>query len=227
MKSIRLRGFTAVIALVVGTMALSGCTWLFGPGFGLPDEFVDQVGEGTLDAVEQDLGVEINRGGSPPAFNSEYMASPYIMTATTVPNDFSFPGDQFADQYFRFYDQNESDQTINVQLAQGGSVGEGMGGYISGRFNRFTVFVIVDSVRSSDGAETQSLRVFSGKLESGGITEYQHALVMLDDGGNDGFIPNDTGRAFNDGDDFAARTTFPATNTVPATAPQRSDSALQ
>lgn len=223
----KMRRFMTVGALIVGTIALSGCTWLFGPSFGLPDEFVDQVGEETLDAVEQDLGVAINRGGSPPSFNSEYVASPYIMTSTTVPDDLNFPGAQFSDQYFRFFDQNDREQTISVQIAQADTVGEGIGGYISGRFNRFTVFVIADSVRSGDGAETQLLRVFSGTLDSNGISEYQHALVMLDDGGFDGFIPNDTGRAFEDGDDFAEETPFPQANVLPTAATLRNDSALE
>lgn len=227
MKSLRLKRFTTALALVFATAALSGCTWLFGPGFGLPDEFVAQVGEETLEAVEQDLDVTINRGGSPPTFNSEYVASPYVLTATTVPGDAFFPGDEFADQYFKFFDQNESEQTVSVQVAQGNTIGEGLGGYISGRLNRFTVFVIVDSVRSTDGAQTKLLRVFSGTLRSGGVSDYQHALVMLDDGGNDGFIPNDTGRAFSDGDDFAGLSPFPTANELSITAPLRSDSVQQ
>lgn len=226
MESFRFRRFMTVFALVVGVMALSGCTWLLGPSFGLPDEFVDQVGEETLDAVEQELGVAIYRGSSPPTFNSEYLASPYLMTATTVPDDLNDVGDQFGDQYFRFFDQNEDAQTIAVQVAQGDSIGEGMGGYISGRFNRFTVFVIVNSVRD-DGAESQVLRVFSGRLRSDGIRDYEQALVMLDDGGFSGYIPIDTGRAFEDGDGFAAGTPFPTANVIPAAAPQRSDSVLE
>ncbi len=229
MQLFSIRRFATVFVLVLGTMALSGCAWLLGPTRGLPRDFVDQVGEEPLRMVEEDLGVAINRGSNPPTFpvfGGEYLASPYVLTETTIPNDFASPGTTFADQYFRFFDQNEATQEIAVQIAQGGSIGDGIGGYISGRFNSFTVFVIVDSVRTSDGAETQSLRVFSGRLTDEGIRDYQHALVMLENNGHSGFIDNDTGRSLEDADGLAERTPFPTTELPSSTLP-RSDSAVQ
>lgn len=230
MRLFSIRRLSTVLVLILGTVALSGCAWVLGPTRGLPRDFTDQVGEEPLRVVEEELGVTINRGGSPPTFpgfGGEYLASPYVMTETTVPNDFASPGTSFADQYFRFFDQNEATQEISVQLAQGGNIGDGIGGYISGRFNSFTVFVIVDSVRTSDGAETQSLRVFSGRLTDDGIRDYQHALVMLENNGNSGFIANDTGRSFEDGDGLAERSSFPTVNELPSSTLPRSDSAVQ
>jgi hypothetical protein len=144
-----------------------------------------------------DMGMVINKGVDPPDMEGEYLATPYELIGTTVANDYSL-GTYFADYYFRLYDQDNDDLTIKLDYYNGGEQGSGLGGFISGSGNKFSVFIEVHS--EYQGYKATLLHVLSGKMTDDGIEDFYFANYMLDNNGNEGgvWIENDEGRVLID-----------------------------
>jgi hypothetical protein len=155
----------------------------------------------------KDWGVPVYTGNTPPNFEGTYLISPSILEESNIEDD---PiGEQFADVYITFSNQNNSNQTVDIEYLQMNSVSKGIG-YFIGTGNSFTVFVrIVTS--DEHGHLCSSTQVYSGSLISDSIKDFYLSLVMTDDGGDpdDDLIENGDGRLFYDSDGISERTTKP------------------
>jgi hypothetical protein len=154
-----------------------------------------------------DMGMVINKGVDPPDIANEYLASPYELKATTVSNDWSI-GTIFADYYFRLYDQDNDKLTIKLDYYNGGENGTGLGGFISGSGNKFSIFVVVNS--EYNGYEAKLIHIISGKITDDGIEDFYFTNYMLDNYGNLGevWIENGEGRVFVDSDGLSPITEY-------------------
>lgn len=56
-----------------------------------------------------------------------------------------------------------------------------------------------------EGFIAEGIIIISGKMTAEGIYDYKFANFMLDNHGHTGFIPNNTGRIFEDEDGVAER----------------------
>jgi hypothetical protein len=164
----------------------------------LSEDILNFVPDETLQQI-MDMGMVINKGVDPPDMEGEYLASPYEMIATTVADDYSL-GTIFADYYFRLYDQDNDNLTIKLDYYNGGEQGSGLGGFISGNGNEFSVFIEVNSEYS--GYEATLLHLISGTMTDDGIKDFYFTNYMLDNNGNEGgvWIENDEGRVLIDSD---------------------------
>ncbi len=144
------------------------------------------------------LGMTINGGETPPALNGAYLASPFILKASNVPND--YVGYAFADYTVTFYDQNNDDLTIKVDYVNGPESGSGLGGFVVGSDSKFTVFAEVNS--EYYGYTAKMVHVVSGTLTGTSIQNLYFANFMLDNNGNLGglWIANGEGRVIYDSD---------------------------
>lgn len=61
------------------------------------------------------LGMVINRGETPPSLTGSFFATPFILKASNVPNDFGI-GYAFADYNVLFYEQNNDNLTIRLTI---------------------------------------------------------------------------------------------------------------
>lgn len=181
---------------------------------GISRDILDFVSEEELAILEDTLGVTIYRGNKPPQLDFSMKASPMLLTKTNVPGDVSL-GTRYADMYMKVYDQNDREFTIEVDYLQmnydSGNVvatSTGLGSYVIGNGTGFSIFAKIETV--SQGDETLMLQLFSGRLVSNGIADFQTAILMLENYGSSRFIPNGTGRAFSDGDNMSEFTEFPA-----------------
>jgi hypothetical protein len=156
------------------------------------------VSDETLNQII-DMGMIINKGVDPPDLEGEYLASPYELIGTTVEDDYSL-GTVFADYYFRLYDQDDDNLSIKLDYYNGGEQGSGLGGFISGKGDKFSVFVEVNSEYS--GYEATLLHVISGTMTEDGIKDFYFTNYMLDNNGNEGnvWIEEETGRVLKDSD---------------------------
>jgi hypothetical protein len=154
-----------------------------------------------------DMGMVINRGIDPPDLEGEYLASPYELTATNVADDYSL-GTIFADYYFRLYDQDNDKLTIKLDYYNGGEQGSGLGGFISGKGDNFSVFIEVNS--EYNGYEATLLHVISGTMTKDGIKNFYFTNYMLDNNGNEGgvWIENGEGRVLFDNDKISPVTPY-------------------
>lgn len=150
------------------------------------------------------LGMVVNRGETPPALNGAYLGAPFILKASNVPGD--YVGYAFADYYVTFYDQNNDNLTIKVDYVNGPESGSGLGGFIVGSGNNFTIFAEVNSTYY--GYNAKMVHVVSGTLTETGIQNLYFANFMLNNYDNLGgyWIAEGEGRVIYDSDGFSPKT---------------------
>ncbi len=177
---------------------------------GILNTIIQIMGQENIDMIENDLEMIIHRGENPPNIDDiTILFSPAVLMATNVPGDFAFPGQTFDDAYIRMHNYNSENYTIRFDRGQDVDPEPhfGEGSFIIGEGNSFTVFGPQESTYPE--GTVLSMNVFSGTLADGGIANAYYALIMLDNAGNSGLIPNDTGRSFEDGDQFSEATEWP------------------
>lgn len=169
---------------------------------GLTQDINSLVPQTTIDAMKN-LGMPINSGDTPPILGSGstgviYKASPFILKSSNRAGD--VPGHQFADYYVKFYNQNNTKLTLTLDYSNGGETGTGLGSFIVGTGNAFTVFAQVNS--TTKGYSAVLVHVISGTLTSTGIQNLYFANFMVDNKGNAGnvWINNGEGRVIYDSD---------------------------
>jgi len=156
----------------------------------LPDSIITEM---------EDLGMILNTGGSPSDVTGTYEVTPFILDSSNISSDYS--GMAFADLRFKLYDQNNEDLTIKVDYVNGPEEGSGLGSFIVGEGNEFTVVSEVTTVAYSDTAV--AAMVFSGELQDDGINEFYYANFMIENNGSSYFIKNGQGRVIYDSDGFS------------------------
>ena len=144
------------------------------------------------------LGMPVNKGLTPPHFEHIYLASPFILVNSNISYD--YPGKSFADYAIQFYDQNNDSLSVKVSYVNGPEEGSGLGAFISGSGNKFSVFVKVNSTYNNTNA--QMLHIISGTVTDSGIKDLYFANFMLNNYGNEyGYwIEQGEGRVIYDSD---------------------------
>jgi hypothetical protein len=150
-----------------------------------------------------DLGMIINRGETPPVLNGTYFASPFVLKASNVPND--TPGYTFSDYSLTLFEQNNDNLSVKMDYYNGGESGTGIGGFVVGTNNKFTVFAEVNSTYI--GYTAKMVHVVSGTLTATGIEDLYFANFMLDNFDNLGgiWIAEGEGRIIYDSDGFSEK----------------------
>lgn len=171
---------------------------------GLTQEINNLIPDSIITAMV-DLGMPINRGGTPPVLAGTYLANPFILKASNILYD--NPGNAFADYYVTFYDQNNDNLSIKLDYTNGPESGSGLGGFIVGTGDQFSVFAEVNSTYSTFNAKL--VQVISGKLTAEGIKDFYFANFMLDNFGNPGqvWIADGEGRVIYDSNLLASKVT--------------------
>ena len=217
-KTIRLRNYLVLLATV---LILFSCKKEEEEDLstGFSDDIENFVPDSTIQAL-RDLGMAINEGKEPPMLEGTYLASPYVMVSSNVPNESYDIGERFVD--YKHYLKNQNNETLTIEMDREGinyysgaliSKSTGNGAFISGYNDDFTAFIILEGERylsEGDTSYSLTLHVISGTIAQEGIQEFQSALLMLDDYGDefDHYIPVNTGRVFHDEDSIAYREGF-------------------
>lgn len=169
---------------------------------GLTQDVTDLVPQEILDEME-DLGLPIYGGIDPPNIEGRFVASPFILLASNRQSD--VPGYQFQDYYVAFKEQDDRELTIMMDYENGSEMGNGLGSFIVGDGNRFSVFVEV--ISESNGETASFVHIVSGELTETGIKDLYFANFMLDNRGNPSgaWIEEGEGRVAFDSDGFSER----------------------
>lgn len=156
-------------------------------------------------AILDSLGMPINRGGNPPSIEGTYLVSPNNLFSSNRGNDII--GNQFADLSLTLSEQNTENLTVITQTTQLSIEGEGVGSYIVGEGNEFTIFSKLLSVDFERNDSTLSSEIYSGTIDKEGIINFYYCLIMLDDYGdpNNRWIEIGDARVFYDSDGLAER----------------------
>ena len=156
----------------------------------LPDSIITEM---------EDLGMILNTGGNPSDVEGIYEVTPFVLDSSNIPSDYS--GSTFSDLRFKLYNQNNEDLTIKVDYVNGPEEGSGLGSFIVGDGNKFTVVSEVTTVAYSDTAVVAML--FSGELKEDGIKDFYYANFMIENNGGTYYIENGQGRVIYDSDGFS------------------------
>ena len=181
--------------LILGLLAITGT--------GITTNVSNLVPQYILDEMKA-LGMPIYTGTNPPAIpTATYLLNPTILYNSNIATDTI--GAQFSDQNVRFYNYSSSALTISVDVIETSSSTTGIGAFIIGNNNSFSVFA--ESTLTKNGYTAKVIRAFSGTVSSGGITNFYTSIFMKDDGGDPGnvFISNGQGRVAYDSDGFSPK----------------------
>lgn len=207
--------FTA-IRLSARLLALGGLLALFtascqpkkvdtDPAKGLSGKIQRIVPPAVLDEMRA-KGLVINEGSQPPQLDGIFIASPYTLLSPYGSEDSWQQGRVIDDYKFRFYDQAGDD--LKLDIKQSNETATGLGSFVSGFGNKFTIFAQTEGVQS--GIENTQLSVISGEVSANGIINFQYAFTITAKTGdtqNDTLIPVGKARVWEDGDQVANKTT--------------------
>jgi len=151
------------------------------------------------------MGMPINGGGEPPELEGTYNVSTFVLDSSNVPDDYS--GKVFADFKITFYNFNPRKLTVKITYENGQESGEGIGSYIVGTDNKFSVFCEIKA-RQLVFYKADAIFVLTGTIVDGGIEDFYYANFMVDNHGNklDLWIENGQGRIIYDEDGFSEKT---------------------
>ena len=168
---------------------------------GLTKEITDLVPPAILDSIEK-YNFEIYGGMNPPDITGSYLANPFVLEASNVPGD--FVGRTLADYKVTFDNVDLSNLELSLTYENGPERGIGIGSYIVGEGNRFSVFLKVD-VEHTSGYKAEAVTVISGVKTNLGIADFRTAVFVIEDFGDPGnyFIEIGQGRIVVDGDGLA------------------------
>ncbi len=171
---------------------------------GLSKNINDLVPEETLNTIKN-MGMPIYGGGEPPKIEGTYKISPLILANSNISSD--QVGQRFSDGIVTFSNQNNDDLTIDTKITFTNTSGNGIGSFIVGSGNRFSVFVKIDG--ESNGQAYTSIDVYSGIISERGIENLYYAIFMIDDKGDAKgiLIENGQGRVLYDSDGISERIT--------------------
>lgn len=163
----------------------------------LSKEIKNIVPDSTLTKIIE-LGMPIFKGSKPTNLVNYYLASPFILKESNIPADYT--GKSFSDYSFHLYDQDNENLSIKLDYYNGGEEGSGLGGFISGNGDDFSVFIKVHSTYK--GGQADLIHIISGTMTDGGIKDLYFANFMLNNYGNAGgvWIENEQGRIIYDSD---------------------------
>lgn len=151
----------------------------------------------------KEVGLPIYTGDNPPQVEFSFECAPYILKNSNM--EWDEIGKEYATLYFKFFDQDNKNLKIKSYYEQASTINSGLGGYIVGEGNFFTIFLEVVSTSTDDNHTNIMTRVFSGEMTSNGIKNLHAALFMVDDNGDpeDKYMPIGGGRLFYDEDGFS------------------------
>jgi hypothetical protein len=176
------------------------------PAKGLSDKIQSIVPKAVLDDMRT-KGLVINEGSQPPQLDGIFIASPYTLLSPYGSEDSWQPGRVIDDYKFKFYDQAGDD--VKLDIKQSNETATGLGSFVSGFGNKFTIFAQTKGVQS--GIENTQLSVVSGELSATGIINFQYAFTITAKNGdtrNETLIPVGKARVWEDGNQVANKTTM-------------------
>jgi len=148
----------------------------------------------------KDLGLKINGGNKPPNVEGTYLVSPFVLVKSNFDDSWS-PGYQISDMEITFYGQDNAKQTIMTDYVNAGQEGKGLGSFITGSGNKFSIFV--QSEDTMYDVPFTSIQVYSGEISSAGIKNLQFATMVTVP--NEYTIDRGQGRLFYDSDKLSVR----------------------
>ena len=159
----------------------------------IPDDILEKFKE---------LGITINGGNNPPNIEGTYFISPYILVKSNFADGFD-PGYRFADMLMTFSKQDNAKLTVVCDYINGPGTGNGLGSFITGNGNKFSVYTEISGTLS--GYTFKSVEIYSGEITPSGIKGFYDAFIVTKEAPST--IKRGQGRLIYDSDGFSERIT--------------------
>jgi hypothetical protein len=121
-------------------------------------------------------GMPITEGTVPPNIEGIFISKPHTLVTPYGPEDDYKAGHEFADFIMRFSNQNTTDLSVQIETKNAGGVGTGVGGFIAGNGNKFTLFAELNYV--SGTVTAKQIRIFSGEITPNGIKDFYTTILI-------------------------------------------------
>jgi len=199
-----------IILCLVAIIAieLSSCKKKDDPTVGFSEEIQKIVPDEILKDVRA-KGMVINEGKVPPNIEGNYIVEPVELLSPFGQDDPWRKGKIIDDYYYKFSRQSSDKKTVFIDYNNGGTDrGSGLGSFVSGNGNKFTIFSEV--VGTGSGVDYVMLQMFSGELTADKeIKNFQLSIYMKEKDESSGLgvlIPLNTGRIWFDNNKISKRT---------------------
>lgn len=169
------------------------------PGNGLSDKINNIIADSVIKAFES-RGLVINRGNNPPKVEGVFLASPFELHSPFGPADPYLKGRIIENYLYKIYDQVGDEAKVDYKNSVSDNA-IGLGSFISGSGNKFTLFA--KNTGTNNGINYRVVSIITGELTSAGIKDMQHAFVLTEKDGDDGnsiLMPEGKGRIWFDND---------------------------
>jgi hypothetical protein len=183
-------------------ITVTSCKTNSDPEVGLSEEIQKIVPTSILDDLRA-KGMAVNEGRTPPKLNGVYFVNPLELLSPYSTSDPFNKGKIIAGYKYTFSKQSSDGKTVTMDYSQQTDRGEGIGSFVSGSGNKFTIFAEMKGV--SSGVNYITLKVISGELtNTGEIKNFQLSLYLTSKSENEGrnsiLMPVKTGRIWFDND---------------------------
>jgi len=157
----------------------------------IPDDILEKFKE---------LGIDINGGLKPPNIEGVYFVTPLILKKSNFNDSYSV-GSKFSDMTITFSKQDNSKLTVVTDYVQGNQKGNGLGSFITGSGNKFSIYTEIAGTLS--GNPFTNVEIYSGEITADGIKDFHWALLVTVEG--IGTIKRGEGRLFYDSDGISPK----------------------
>jgi len=142
-------------------------------------------------------------GTTPPDISGEYLASPYIITSSSLESDVLET--KYSDRFIAFIDDNKGNLSYKGKQGTGSGGSENVVVEIVGKDNSFTAYFV--STGKNKGINTKTSVVISGTITTYGISNFHYGFILLEKGPDpeDKLLKVNTYRTFKDADGLAVR----------------------
>lgn len=165
---------------------------------------IQQIVPATLLNDLKTKGMPINEGVNPPNIEGVFISNPHTLEVPYEGDSYT-KGTVFNNLAFQFSKQNTAELSVNIDVKSGSTVASGIGGFISGTGNKFSIFSEL-SIKYGTATGKQ-VRIFSGEITPQGIKDFYTTLVFTEKNDPDKiFIEIGAARIIKDGDGLASRT---------------------
>ena len=173
------------------------------PTVGFSAQIKNIVPQSIIDDLKS-RGMPINEGTIPPKVEGIYKSSPHTLEVPYGTDDSYKKGYEFLDLAMKFSSQKD-DGSLVIETKTGGVLANGVGGFLSGNGNKFSIFAELKYV---DGSVTATqIRVFSGEITPTGIKDFYTTIFIKEKVDPNGTLfPVGKSRILKDGDGMASTT---------------------
>lgn len=143
----------------------------------LSEEIQNIIPEQTIKDLEA-KGLTVNRGNKPPNAEGIFEVSPFELLAPFGAEDPWLKGRRINPYRYKIYDQTKGKVTIDFKQLSSNDHGNGMGSYISGNGNKFSIFTELKG--ETNNISYTHVTIISGEITDTGIKDFQYGFVMTD-----------------------------------------------